>query len=236
MDLHLPFGHKEEEVGSIPTEEVKKMRESGKSDREIIVELKNKGYPFQAVEKAMLEALKSGVSSERGPPPSREIPAGPPPGINSEFEPSPLREPTPTEPNRRLPTREELMPRPTLPTGQTTSLEMQSGPVDLIEEVVEGVVEEKFEKLDTRFEAIQKEHEKVKEDIENLKNIFASSIQKRDTMIEETRIEFDKLKDEFEDIVIKCSALEKAFKQFLPDLTERVRKKNLSEKGVEVVE
>lgn len=237
MDLKLPFGHKEEEVGSIPTEEVRKMRESGKSDKEIIAELKNKGYPFQAVEKAMLEVLKSGVDSKRGSSSLiQERPHGPPPGLDSEFEPSPLRERPSLHEPRRLPTREELMPRPALPTNQNVSLEMQSGPVDLIEEIVEGVVEEKFESLDTRFGSIQKEHEKLKESIENLKNIFASSIQKRDTMIEETKVEFDKLKEKFEDIAIKCNALERAFKQFLPDLTEKVRKKNLEDRGVEVVE
>lgn len=236
MSLKLPFGHKGEEVGSIPTEEVRKMRENGKSDREIIVELKNKGYPFQAVEKAMLEVLKSGVNSERkSSPHSWGTPGGFPPRINSEFESPPLREKPPYE-EKRLPTREDLIPKPTLPINQNVSPEMQSGPVDLIEEVVEGVVEEKFESLDTRFEATQKEHEKLKENIENLKNIFASSIQKRDSMIEETNVEFDKLKEKFEDIVIKCNALERAFKQFLPDLTEKVRKKNLEEKGVEVIE
>lgn len=235
MGIKLPFSHKKEEVGSIPTEEVRKMRESGKSDREIISELKNRGYPFQVVEKAMLKELKSSVSSERkSQEPSQEMPRSPPQGFDSESEPPQPKERSSS--HERLPTRENLMPGPKLPSNQNASLEGQSGPVDLIEEVVEGVVEEKFESLDKRFESIQKEHEKVKESIENLKNIFASSIKKRDTMIEETKVEFDKLKEKFEDIVIKCNALERAFKQFLPDLTEKVREKNLSERGVEVVE
>ena len=83
---------------------------------------------------------------------------------------------------------------------------------------------------------MQKEYKNLKDSIENLKNIFASSIQKRDNMIKETKVEFDKLKEKFEDVVIKCDALERAFKQFLPDLTEKVREKTLSEKKIEVVE
>ncbi len=120
-------------------------------------------------------------------------------------------------------------------TGQPSSKGDKGGGSNLrerIEEwrrIYEGVVEEKFESLDKRFESIQKEHEKVKESIENLKNIFASSIKKRDNMIKETNTEFDKLKERLEDITTRCNALEKAFKQFLPDLTEKVREKNQEE-------
>ena len=235
MDLKLPFGHKGEEVGFVPIEEVKRMRKSGKSDKEIITELKNKGYSFQSIERAMLEVLKSGVGSEKQSTVNKEIPPNYPSGMNSEFEPSPIKERFHNE-VEKLPTEEELMPRPTIPANQNISFEMQSEPIDLIEEVVEGVVEEKFESVDAKFETMQKEYKNLKEGMENLKKIFASSIQKRDNMIKETKVEFDKLKEKFEDVVIKCDALERAFKQFLPDLTEKVREKTLSEKKIEVVE
>ncbi|RLJ02787.1 MAG: hypothetical protein DRP10_00210 [Candidatus Aenigmatarchaeota archaeon] len=216
--MKFPFSHREEEISSIPTEEVKKLRESGKSDREIINELKNKGYSFQAIERAMLQALKYGVSSKRETPTqSKERDYN---QRKFEFEPS--------EQKYELPTREELTPKPilTLPPRQE-GLEMESGPVDLIEEVVEGVVEEKFEKLDTKFEFINKEHKKLKEDIEGLKALFVSSIQKRDKEIEEIRNEIEKLKENIEEVVIKYNALERAFKQFLPDLIEKNREKKV---------
>jgi len=215
--MKFPFSHREEEISSIPTEEVKKLRESGKSDREIITELKNKGYSFQAIERAMLQALKYGVSSKRETPMQSKEDYN---QKKSEFE--------PFEQKYELPTRKELMPKPilTLPPRQE-GLEMGSGPVDLIEEVVEGVVEEKFEKLDTKFEFINKEQKKLKEDIEGLKALFVSSIQKRDKSIEEIRNEIEKLKENIEDVVIKYNALERAFKQFLPDLIEKNREKKV---------
>ncbi len=141
-------------------------------------------------------------------------------------------------PQGNLPTREALMPSLQLsaPSTGVVPLEAEVGtPTDLIEEVVEGVVEEKFEKADQKFEYLNKQIEKSKEDAEALKNLMLSSLQKRDKVIEELRAKLVKSDEEIEDIVIKCNALEKAFKQFLPELTEKVRIKN-TEKKIEAQE
>ncbi len=235
--MKLPFSHKEEE-SRIPIEEVRKLREQGKSDREIIVVLKNKNYPFQVIEKAMLQVLKSGVGPEQKK--ASTNPAGNYP--NQPYHQTQPPRPQPgqagSQQESELPTREELLPRPNIPAipGQEAPFESQFEPTDLIEEVVEGVVEEKFEKLDTKFEFIHKEQEKQKKDLEGIKNLFGSSIQKRDNTIEDLREDIGKLKEEIDALVIKSNALERAFKQFLPELTAKARKENLAEKGVEVIE
>jgi len=138
-----------------------------------------------------------------------------------------------------LATRETLIQQPNLNVriGGTVPLEAEAGnPTDLIEEVVEGVVEEKFEEADKRFETASKDMVKTKEDLENLKNLMLSSLQKKDKSIDELKANITSLKEEIEDVVIKCNALEKAFKQFLPELTEKVRTQNTEKKVIETTE
>lgn len=238
MEFKLPFGHKDkEEVGYIPTAEVKKLRELGKSDREIIAELKNKGHSFQSIEKAMLQVLKSGVSGEtkEQPKPQGQTGINPPPQQNlgqSFSQQMPGYNPPQQPPGMGLPTRDELIPRTELrlPPDQDAPLEMQTRPVDLIEEVVEGVVEEKFEKLDKEFEFVQKGQDALKENIETLKVSFTTLIQKTDKSISDAKKEMEDIKLAIDDLSVKCNALEKAFKQFLPDLTEKFREKHLNQK------
>ena len=58
--MQLPFGHKGAEATGLPVEEVKKLKAQGKADRDIIVELKKQGHSFESIEKAMLQALRTG--------------------------------------------------------------------------------------------------------------------------------------------------------------------------------
>ncbi len=258
MSLKLPFGHKGEEMGSIPIKEVTLLREQGKSDREVITKLKAQGFSFQAIEKAMLHVLKSSVGNSNDPisQPGMKPPQnfGQPPGMQSPqgIPQQPPGMQPPQQGSSQLPQRDqvgfgrqaqpaqggqELMPEQKLGFSgmQEPNLEMQSEPTDLIEEIVEGVVEEKFEKLDTKFEFIQKNQEKLKEEIDAMKVLLTNEVQKVEKLIEGSKGETSKLNDEIETIDIKCAALERAFKQFLPDLAEKVRSKTLKQKGVEVV-
>jgi archaellum component FlaC len=121
--------------------------------------------------------------------------------------------------------------------GGVVPLENEAGnPTDIIEEIVEGVVEEKFEKVDEKFEAMEKGLDKSKEETENLKNLMLSSFQKRDKTLDEAKQTITSMKTEIDDLVIKCNALERAFKQFLPELTEKVRAQGVEKRGVETIE
>lgn len=239
--MKLPFQHKEgEEEGTIPINEVKKLRGEGKSDKEIINQLKNHGYSFQVIEKAMLQALREGTGpkqkSEQGTPqaPQQQY------GTQAPPQSGPGRQRTEAEGQARgeLPTREEIMPRPRLSvpaTGQVP-LEAQFEPTDLIEEVVEGVVEEKFEKLDSKFEYINNEQEKLKKENEKLKNMIGTSMQKEDKSIDKLREEIEKLRGEIEDLTVRSNAFERAFKQFLPDIFAKIREKKWEDKGIKVLD
>ena len=203
--MRLPFHHKEEEI-ALPIYEVKKLRAEGKSDREIISKLKEMGYSFESIERAMLEVLKEGVKREQP--------------VEKEQE----------EVARELPTKEELeKPKFSVPE-RGFPIEPEFEPAELIEEVVEGVVEEKFEKLDMKFEYINKELEKIKKESEHLKNFVVASIEKENRAFEEIKKEFAKLKSEIDELGIKTNALEMAFKQFLPDIFVKIRESKFGEK------
>jgi hypothetical protein len=212
--MRLPFQHKEEEI-TIPFYEVKKLREEGKSDKEIISQLKERGYSFEAIEKAMLQVLKEGITPKEEKQVEKE---------------------EKKEVVRELPTREDIeKPKFAFPQAEFP-LESDFEPTDLIEEVVEGVVEEKFEKLDTKFEYIHNELEKIRKDNEALKSFVISSIEKENKLFEGLKKENEKLKREIEDLIIKTNALERAFKQFLPDIFVRAREKKLEEENINVIE
>ncbi|MBN2094972.1 MAG: hypothetical protein JW727_02895 [Candidatus Aenigmarchaeota archaeon] len=285
--MHLPFGHKGEETGTIPIEDVKRLKSQGKADREIIVELKKQGHSFESIEKAMLQVLRNSPGQQPlqggmnpgmnpgmaprpgmgpGGPPQQRGPMGPPMGGQQGFQggggpgmagarlPYPqqgmqggppqgmVQRPMGMAPQQMPPqapnlaTRETLMPQPNMNIqvgGGVVPLEAEAGnPTDIIEEVVEGVVEEKFEKADQKFEFLNKELGKIREENESLKNLMLSSLQKRDKNLDELKQSLSATKEELEDMVIKCNALEKAFKQFLPELAEKVRTQN-TEKKVE---
>ena len=53
-----------EEKMNAPVEEVQKMTRKGMSDKDIIKHLKSKGYSYEAIEGAMLKAVKESVEEE----------------------------------------------------------------------------------------------------------------------------------------------------------------------------
>ena len=262
--MQLPFGHKGgEQVGAIPVDEVRNLRAQGKADREIIVELKKRGHSFESIEKAMLQVLKGGavpggaqagsaymgqMGNQSMGPSQAQYPRqqfNPQQGALNAPQFGPGQRPQGTfQPSQgqgygsNLATRESLIPQTNMniQIGGVVPLEAEAGaPSDIIEEVVEGVVEEKFEKSDQKFEAIGKDIAKGKEDAEGLKSLMVSSLQKRDKDIEDLRQSVKSMRDDIEDLLVKSAALEKAFKQFLPDITEKVRSQN-AERKVESAE
>ncbi len=243
--MKLPFQHKEgEEEGTVPINEVKKLRDEGKHDKEIINQLKSHGYSFQVIEKAMLQALKEGTEPNQSQQSQQQYGSqqryqqqGSPKTYESQ--PPQTRQGTQQGGGQgELPTRGELAPKSKLSvpaTGQVP-LEAQFDPTDLIEEVVEGVVEEKFEKLDSKFEYIHNEHEKLKKENEKLKKVIGSSTQKEDKSIDNLKEEIKKLKEEVEDLSVRSNAFERAFKQFLPDIFAKIRERKSQDKGVEALD
>jgi len=197
---------KPEELREIPVEEAKRLSASGMSDKEIIRKLKSEGYSYSEIEKAMLAAVKEGVSNapEATSTPSQEeaFALAPQPQeaeLPSEF----LREET----------------KPPIPELKAPEFE-EEAPETLIEEIVESIVDEKWEKFSKQLnkmnEDVNKANEKLKkfeEKIKNLKNQQTGS---------EFSSHLNDLSNRVEDLEARVGGLERAFRQFLPSLTDNI--------------
>jgi septal ring factor EnvC (AmiA/AmiB activator) len=94
----------------------------------------------------------------------------------------------------------------------------------IIEELIEGVIEEKWEKF----------NKKIKEQEQNLENIAATIKQfeqkisaiKTDAIPKDIELRSDVINNRIDDLDARIGGLEKAFKQFLPSLTRNIE--NLS--------
>ena len=88
----------------------------------------------------------------------------------------------------------------------------------MIEELVEGIMEEKLKKVDGSFEKIRDDMATLKAEIKNIK----SQPQMQSEAPRELETRMGDIQSRLEDLDIRISGLEKAFKQFLPSLTRNI--------------
>ncbi|MEM5772195.1 MAG: hypothetical protein QXF15_01710 [Candidatus Aenigmatarchaeota archaeon] len=114
---------------------------------------------------------------------------------------------------------EEIAPKPEIPSPATEIT---------LEEVVEGIVSEKFAILEERFSDFERKDMMLEEKIENLRHkideIEVSLKEREKTLLEK----LDESSGKMEEIEGKISAVEKVFKETLPDLATSVRMINES--------
>lgn len=209
------FGKKEER--SPPVDRVKSMMAAGLSEREIIRQLKAEGYGFGQIEKAMMTALKEGVAAP--PIPGAAPPAAPPampPGAPAAPAPYPPPEwpapayPPPAALPEALPLEEEAAPIPLeLPPLEAPPAEEM--PEDVLEDILEGIAEEKFEKFSSEIKKVSEELEKARAEIRAVREKPAAEVAVP-----------KELADKIDDLEARIGGLEKAFRQFLPSLTENI--------------
>ncbi len=221
VEFSLPFGKKEKEesfVREIPVEEVRKLRSQGKSDRDIIIELKNKGYTFQEIEKAMLQVLRESSISEEKPKENKQ---------------------TDFQREINLPTIEKISGGDKLGPLAIPSLTMgpsqEFSTLDLLEEIVEGVVEEKIHDFSTRFDEFSA---KIKEEnlkISELKKIIEKNYSELNSKIVDMEKNLADLSDLVSRLEIKVKVLEKTMKEFLPDIMEKARELSRASKKEETI-
>ena len=196
------FGHKgekkEKSGKAIPVDEIRKMASRGMSDKDIIKELKGRGYSYGEIERAMLGAVKEGVNE---PAPQTELPT-------TEFFAEPPQ--TQLQPAYELPTFEDEQPDMVSPDQAQA----------LMEELIEGVIEDKWNKFQDRMEKLDDNFEKIKAEIKQWQ--IKQEQQKRDLPTRELELRISELSEQMEDIDARVGGLEKAFKQFLPALTRNI--------------
>jgi len=194
------FGKKKEQK-PIPIDEIKKMAGRGMGDKDIIKELKHKGYGYKEIEKAMLQAVQEGVEQEPVAKQQELESFAPPDDIFSSLPAGP--------PNQgELPTIEDV-----LPEGDEQS-------DIIIEELIEGIVEEKWEKFEDRISKIEESLDRINIQLKQYDMKLTQDYPQKPMLENESRI--NEIANRLEELDARVGGLEKAFKQFLPSLTKNI--------------
>lgn len=204
------FGKKEEPKGYPPIKEVEQMRMAGTSDKDIIKKLKTEGFSYSEIEKAMLQSLKQNVGES-----------------SSSVENAWGEENT----NEETPTLEDIYGKPEEPRGPSVEELMAPGihesdlnPEMAIEELVEGVVNEKWEVFEKELKKLKYDEEVLMRQIKQLESMNSTS--GKDVRFIAFERKLSDLETKLTDMEARINGIEKAFKQFLPSLTDNIR--NLS--------
>lgn len=180
----------------VPPEEVQKLVSSGMSDKDTIKHLKSKGYGYEEIEKAMMSAVKRGVEAPQ-------------------FAPSQPGAPLPKRDLPELPEIQDYRPEEDI-MGGLQETEPDLSPDIIVEEIVEGVVEEKWQKFEERIR-------KTENDFTNLSIQLKQFQQPRqDQPVKDYDPKIAEINEQMEDLQARVGGLEKAFRQFLPSLTRNI--------------
>ena len=206
--IHIPFLKRKKGRGYVPTREVLELRDRGYGDREIIDELSKRGFSYDEIEQAMLQSLKSDVTATRVP----------------------IEAPTPATP-AAAPEREAIAPAPipaappaeaTLPgmeTGETPIPERSApSPEITIEEIVEGVVDEKIEPFKKELRSLRDELGKI---AKRLKELELKTPSGKEVNLEE---KFAPIFERLSKLEGKVEALERTLRDLLPQVIANVRR------------
>ncbi len=177
--------------GPVPIEEIQDLNAKGLSDRDVIKKLKGEGYSYDTIEKAMLQAVKEGVGEE--------------PKQTEQTQIQTLAEPEQPDFTEQPP---ELGLAEIDTMGETIAPEV------IVEELVEGVVDEKIHGFEERLARIEEEIPKLYARVKHTQ-MPAQQDSGEDTQVEE-------ITSQIEDMEARIGGLEKAFKQFLPALTRNI--------------
>jgi len=210
------FGKKKEPTEP-PVDRVRTMMRSGMSEKDIVRQLKAEGFSFGEIEKALMAAVKEGASplpsgAEMGMPTARVPMQMPVPAPEPVRGPEPAPEPAQPmrQPPQAMPPAPMYRPAPAYPSYAP---EDELEPEVIMEELIESVAEEKFEKFSNEIKSLKSDVEGMNSKIDEARKIAATK----------PAPEIPKeLADRLDDFEARLGGLEKAFKQFLPSLAENI--------------
>ena len=190
----------------LPVESIQEMSSRGMSDKDVIKSLKSQGYSYEEIEQGMLQAVKQGVSDAPAQPSYSLQPQSY--GQSSSYAPSQpaYAPPAPAEqPDFSMPELSELSDVPEEPA---------MAPETIMEELIEGVIAERWQGMEARLKAMESDIAVMKQKVANVSNASALPGQDDAHAAEAAA--------RLEDLEARIGGLERAFKQFLPSLTKNI--------------
>ncbi|MCD6367959.1 MAG: hypothetical protein J7L45_02625 [Candidatus Aenigmarchaeota archaeon] len=200
--ISLPFKKGGQKVD--PVDRVQELTSLGKSEKEIIRTMKEEGYSNEEIASALNKAIKFKVTS------SYDAPSPYPPPIES---------PQPG-PNFVAPPPQESFGTS---SGDENVIEMNETEEIELEELIEEIVEEKLADIRNSIDGIQREFGQIQEQIDVLNqriDKLESSEKEREKQIKDM---LEESSSQMQRIEGRIGSVERAFKEFLPTLTENVR-------------
>ncbi len=201
-------------AGKNPVGEVQQLRSQGLEDNEIISELQMKGYDFQTINNALSQA-GMGSPMPAGSEMNEEL--APPPGFPSSESYSPMPA---AAPSREMPMMETSL-------ASMAGAPNEEAMYEKMEEVVEGIIDEKWnellaevkkivawkEKTEAAISEMREEVSRVQEDFKALHQGVLGKVEEYDATMR--------------DVGTELKAVGRVFKDVIPEFTENV--KELSE-------
>jgi prefoldin subunit 5 len=184
------FFHKKKPLS---VDDVQVLQSRGMSERDIIKELKSRGHSYNDIERVMMQTVKVGAVEP--------LPESQQPNFGDIY-------PDEQQPNYEIETTELPFPE------QTASPEV------VIEELIEGIVEDKWEKLQKSISQMEQQISEMKAQIKARRPEPAAPV----TADYDARL--NDIESHIDELQARIGGLEKAFKQFLPALTNNIE--NLS--------
>ncbi|MEM7816451.1 MAG: hypothetical protein QXZ20_00900 [Candidatus Aenigmatarchaeota archaeon] len=235
----MPLFKKKPKIqGPVPLKEIQSLRNAGLNDKEIIKRLKDKGYDYNEIERALLQTIRSEVTSTSArAEETQSLTSSESPTFGDVFT-SAARERKvgydverkATMPMQTSSAREEFQEDIEDFSdlfGSSTSVEAPVegeetvSPEVTIEEIVEGVIGEKWVPIEKEIEALKKEQESIKKEISEMK-LITTKIPTQESKVNISS-KLEEIEGRLNELEPKISGLEKAFKQFLPTLTDNIR-------------
>ena len=199
--------------GGAPVDRVGQLAAKGFAEPEMIDVLRKEGYSADEIDKALTEAVKSGISGQpqqmqmQQPPQQFSMPA--------QMQQTQLPE---------LPA--EFMQQQQMPEIPETSLpEQYYYPAQQFspEEFVDLAIRERMGEVDSKMNEFVMKYQELDKRMEEVYEQVSEISKNRSTEQQQILAKIDSFKDTIDDISITIGSLEKAFKETLPSMIEAVR-------------
>ncbi|MFP4116928.1 MAG: hypothetical protein ACLFQ8_01340 [Candidatus Aenigmatarchaeota archaeon] len=216
-----------------PTNQVRELASQGYSEREIIEKLKDLGYSSQEINKSINKVLKSKVSNSDGQAAASRRPPQTTQSRSSQ-EQGPVSSsnnfiaPEPSQPNDSFEggSADESDPFAKFQGNNKKRddvWEMTEEEEIELEILIEEIIDEKWVTVESDLEKFREEREGIIRRIESLEEKVEKLEEKHEEERERLEDKTDKTFDHVKSVESRVGSVEKAFKDFLPQLTENVR-------------
>jgi len=223
----------------VPVDLVHRLAGQGLSEHEIIAQLRQRGFSASQIDKALSQSIKSVVEQPQSKQtyqpdihsPENVVGMQRPPGTPEKVVPGPQTKPA-VEPVKFSSAEEfsltppkdkftfEEKPQDFLEKPKTPE---PSGPEITLEEIIEGIVAERWHDFEKRMAEFENRQTKLESEISEIRTEIKDIIERSRSWGENFATKLDEFGEHVSGIEGRIGSIEKAFKDFLPELTENVR-------------